>query len=197
LTELCLTCVDPSTIFLAQALGLSASRGITVLRVEGRGPGIGNGRWFAVTPCLPSLVELDLSGCNLGHAGLQQLIPALPPGKLRRLNLERNSLESCSISPLLESPAVDNLTDLGLASNTRGSPDGNDLAAALAEADRLANLVRLDLRDSWISDEGAFLLAESSCLPNLRLLNLENNRLSKASQTSLQRRCRPGVRVLV
>jgi uncharacterized protein (TIGR02996 family) len=134
-------------------------------------------------PLLRSVVELDLSGYQLGPAGFEALaasplahglesltlsrtppgVPALraladvPLSNLRRLALCNNRLGPVGVQSLARSPHLRGLHSLDLSYN----PLGDKGVAALLEAPFYPNLLHLDLSSCNIGDAGAAALLEA------------------------------------
>ena len=117
------------------------------------------------------------------HRGLVEEVRCMPPfrflGRAEALFTLAPTLRRVQLSPatvgdlyaLAASPFAGRLLFLGLDKNGLG----DEAAAALAEADRLARLIDLDLRHNRITDAGADVLLASPDHPGLRRLGLLGN----------------------
>jgi Leucine-rich repeat (LRR) protein len=141
---------------------------------------------FTVAPALTArlaglsaLVALELNYCNLSDGD------AAPLGglaALTHLSLSVNNLSSAGVVRL--APRLTRLTTLDLSWNFAG------YRAALAIADHLPALVKLNLRRNAITDAGAHALAS---LAALLLLDISQNGLSSPTRSLLRAELtRPG-----
>ncbi len=85
------------------------------------------------------------------------------------------------MTPLANSPHLENLTSLSL----RGRPLGVAGARALADSTHLKHLTSLSLYGSMLGDEGVQLLASSSHMENLTNLDLSNNEIGNVGVQAL------------
>jgi uncharacterized protein (TIGR02996 family) len=109
----------------------------------------------------------DLAGC-----------PYL--GRVRTLDLESNDLGDTDLEVLTSSPHLGELSTLLLWSNRVG-----DAGARALLGGSLPRLVRLDLSNNTVSDEGAEALAASLLLKQLAMLDLTGNRITDAGALAL------------
>ena len=86
---------------------------------------------------------------------------------------------------LIESPKMENITIFGVEIQGGGAIGGFAVVDAIVKSPHLKNLVELYLPANGIHYQGAMLLANSTNLPNLRLLNLRWNPLGSRSRSAL------------
>jgi Ran GTPase-activating protein (RanGAP) involved in mRNA processing and transport len=122
-----------------------------------------------------TLIEIDLSRCNLGDGGISILTQALGSRntRLQKLILLHNSITSTGVSVLLETMEANShhITDLDLKSN----PIGNEGASLLARSlgtNALPNLTRLSISHCDIDNDG-FTTLVSALEQNISLLQLD------------------------
>jgi uncharacterized protein (TIGR02996 family) len=197
LTELHLLDVVSVERFLSGVLAMPMFQRLTTLAIEGIFPPVGDLTPLVEAPCLPHLVDLELAACyDLAPQTLLRLLDALPPGRLRRLCLDCSALSLATLRQAIESPALQDLTDLSLVAVVGVEGFGDDLLQVIATTPHLVKLVRLDLRHNGLTDAGARTLLASGRLPALRLLRLDNNSFSPECRAELMR-FRAGVQVCV
>jgi uncharacterized protein (TIGR02996 family) len=195
LMELRLPNVHQTAEFLSDLLRLPMFQRLNALAIDRGLLGGSHLPALAEAPCLPHLIDLELASCyDLARQLLLRLLSTLPPGRLRRLSLDRTILSPQTLRQVIKSPALENLTDLSLDAIVGYERQGDDLLQLIATTPHLTKLVRLDLRNNRLTDAGARALLASTSLPALRLLRLENNNFSPQCRAELQR-LSPGVQV--
>jgi Ran GTPase-activating protein (RanGAP) involved in mRNA processing and transport len=141
-----------------------------------RGPlGLDEARLLRIALCnMPSLQSLDLSLNHLGSTELAELAPALYHNtSIKVLDMSDNDLIDMESAELLRDIISSNKTiaALDLSGNTFGETAG----AVDCIADGLGSnstLLKIDLSDCALGDEGVFILAESLCSRNTTLQKL-------------------------
>ncbi len=197
--------VEEGFLRLMASANVSGLRWLTVKAPEGD-------KWaaFLASAPLTNLSALDVSGCELGSAGMRLIANSPHLRRLVSLSAFRNpfaceGLEAIANSPLAEtlnildlqntgigdrgvkalasSPLMNRLVGPGL--NLSMNSLGDEAAKALAESEHLERFTELILRDCRIADAGATALAESPHVANLAYLDLWKNRIGDAGAKAL------------
>jgi len=142
---------------------------------------IDNIELLADSAALARLTSLDLSGNNIGYAGVTALAASPHLACLTRINLSDNWIGNAGAMALAASSQLGRLTSLNLQGNWIGAGG----AAALAASQHLAGLTDLNLSSNYIGDPGARRLAASSRLVSLINLNLWINGIGDDGRQAL------------
>jgi uncharacterized protein (TIGR02996 family) len=138
-------------------------------------------RALAGAPMLATLHELDLSRSVAGTRGLRELLRSPHLGGLRKLDLAECGGDTAAARDLAAYPWRV-LEWLDLSMNSVGPVAGR----LLGESPALRRLRYLDLGGTpWFGEEGARGLARSANLPELRVLDLAQCRLTRAGLAAL------------
>lgn len=133
--------------------GIGAAALRELMRAKGRGPRFGL-----------DLRALDVSGNEIGHAGLRVLAPSPQLARLHSLRIANANIDSLGVRTLASSPNVKNLTELNLSAN-HISPGG---VIALAESAQMSQLTDLYLMGNPIPEgERAALKKRFRCTVHL------------------------------
>ncbi|OAI45871.1 hypothetical protein AYO44_02420 [Planctomycetaceae bacterium SCGC AG-212-F19] len=150
-------------------------------------------RGLVVSITLSGIVFLEHAATLFAHAPLREVclkdagtriatlaqVPEL--GRLERLWLTFNEIDSAGIQALAESPHLGKLTTLNLGHNRLGDAG----VAALAASQRLPSLRHLWLAANAIGDAGVQTLARSPLLGQLETLRLNGNCIGDAGVQAL------------
>jgi Ran GTPase-activating protein (RanGAP) involved in mRNA processing and transport len=122
-----------------------------------------------------TLLNIDLSHCNLGDNGVSILAQTLGSRNttLQKLTLRRNAITSTGIGVLLEAmeQSSNHITDLDLRLN-HVTNEGASLLARCLGNNMLPNLTRLSLTNCGIREDG-FIMLVSALEQNTSLLHLD------------------------
>jgi hypothetical protein len=145
------------------------------------GNSLGEAGWIALAEAtgLPALTSLSLGSTKPTAAGLARFVRSPLAARLRRLELPSNQLDGAALQPFVAS-GLAGLKDLRLDWN----PIGDEGARALARAP-FRGLVRLDLANCGVEDDGIRALVESPAFPELAILDLLRSRLTAAGKKAL------------
>lgn len=132
---------------------------------------------LADCPELANVVELDVSGNELGSRGLRPLFASPHLTGLRRLELSNCGIDPFGVRFLAEAPMLAGLHTLDLARNGLGAPG----AEALAASPNLSGLRELNLHGNGIAVAGIRALAASNRLGPLVTLRLGDNYLGEGT----------------
>jgi uncharacterized protein (TIGR02996 family) len=178
------------------------------------GLGDGGTTELARSPHLRQLESMGLNGNAIGARGLGALARSPVVASVRALALENNGLRDDAISALVtnaafrtlqrielggvaiapnrigavgvktlvSSPLVRTLRDLDLYGNETLGADG---ARAIAEAEGLTDLAKLDLGRCALGPEGGVVIAAARYLVNLRCVRLSGNQLGSRGVAAL------------
>jgi uncharacterized protein (TIGR02996 family) len=141
-------------------------------------------RILAQAPSFSGLTALDLGGNAVNNQAVRDLLSARNLSHLRSLTLEDNAIEAADLEAFADARTLPRLTHLNLSRNEVGDQGLRALASS-----PLTDLVRLDLEMCDLTAAGFQHLARSRPLQelveNLRILNLNNNRLGDAGVKAL------------
>ena len=153
---------------------------------------------------LAHVVELHISGCPLGDAGVATLVESPALRDLAALSLRRVGLTARGAAALAGAVTLANLLKLDLEANPLGDEGlrtilggrhacnlralclvlaelGEGAAEALTDSTRLPALVRLDLSQNRLGDGGVLLLARYTKYSPDLWLSLSRNRVSPSA----------------
>ncbi|MDB5308420.1 MAG: hypothetical protein JWO38_2622 [Gemmataceae bacterium] len=151
---------------------------------------------LADSPFFAGLLELDLSGNDVGEAGVRVVVRGRAMARLHTLKLAGCHVGDPGIAALVRSEIFRRVlarnSHLDLRKNTIG-PAGAD---ALASHPELVRVVNLDLGENYLGDRGVTILAESGRLGNVRTLRLARNQLADAGAVALIAAGLPKLRAL-
>lgn len=122
---------------------------------------------------LPSLRQLDLAGCGLGHTGAAFLANLPGLSNIRHLRLENNNLRDRGVRALAESPYLGPVHTLTLGDNQTGGPG----LRALASSGKLADVHTLDLSGNFVGTAGLEALFSAPDLGRLTSLSLQSTNI--------------------
>jgi uncharacterized protein (TIGR02996 family) len=141
-------------------------------------------RVLAQAPSFSGLTTLDLGGNAVNKQAVRELLASRNLSRLGRLALDDNAIEAADLEAFAEARTLPRLTHLDLSRNQIGDQGLRALASS-----PLTDLVRLDLELCDLTAAGFQHLARSrplqELLENLRVLNLNNNRLGDAGVKAL------------
>jgi uncharacterized protein (TIGR02996 family) len=141
-------------------------------------------RILTQSPSFSKLAALDLGGNAVNKQAVRDLVTSRNLSGLRVLALDDNVIEAADLEAFAEAHTLPRLTHLNLGYNQIGDRGLRALASS-----PLTDLVRLDLEMCDLTAASFQHLARSrplqELLENLRILNLNNNRLSNAGLKAL------------
>lgn len=132
---------------------------------------------IARAPELAGLRVLSLTGCNLGDAGVANLVDAKSLGRWTALYLSSCGVTDEGVAALVDSPVMAGLEYLTL---NRNGEIGDEGAARLAASPDVASLQWLELDATSVTDEGARALLASPSLAGLRRISLRRTPFARA-----------------
>ena len=128
---------------------------------------------LAACPWLNRIEELDLSGSDLGNAGLHAFLGSKFLRNLRAFDLGNNRLDDSAAAALARSDSMPRCRSLGLADNDIGAAG----VSALCDSPFLAGLVELDLTGNEVDETGVRSLVDGPATRRIERLKLADNPL--------------------
>jgi uncharacterized protein (TIGR02996 family) len=185
---------DAGVIALARAATLPRLRVLALndnRQISGEGVAA-----LADSPFFAGLLELDVSGNDVGEAGARAVVRGRAMAHLHTLGLAGCHVGDAGVAALVRSDVFPRMLarnpHLDLRRNTIG-PAGAD---ALAAHPDLVRVVSLDLGENYLGDRGVTILAESGQLGSVRTLKLARNQLADAGAVALITAGMPKLRCL-
>ncbi len=132
---------------------------------------------------LPRLVELPLSGCQIGDSGIQALAESRLANQLAKLEFANTTMTDAGLIAIVNSPLMERLKRPRLNLNMNRIVDAGLIA--LAQSEQLLNFTELSLRENHIGDKGIRALAESPYARELKHIDLWQNRIGDAGALAL------------
>jgi len=146
---------------------------------------------FAAEPGLARLEELDLSGNQLGDAGVRDLIASPHLTALRRLGLAGNDLSLAALGDLARADGLARLQRLNLADNRLN----DDAVRYLVDTPAFGTLSDLDLSGNPFRGLGVRALVNAPLIRPLTRLRLSTNQVDPWLLRPLQQRYGPALRI--
>jgi uncharacterized protein (TIGR02996 family) len=144
---------------------------------------------LARSPFTAGLTELDVSGNDVGEAGVRAALDGPSFGRLHALHLGRNPIGDGGAVALARSPLLARMVARSGRLELRGhsnGPVGAAGTAALAASPALARCAALDLTGNDVGDAGLAALAASPHLPSLHMLGLARNKITDAGVVAVR-----------
>lgn len=149
-------------------------RRLRILHLRDHLPEIANAPW------MERIVELDVSGNELGGRSLQALAQSSYCKHIEILDLNNCKLNQASIACLAAAPNFQSVRILRM----KGNQIGSEGMHAIARAPGLQNLRRLSLDENQIEDQGAIALTDEPTFL-LEKLVLGGNRIGNSGATAV------------
>jgi hypothetical protein len=144
---------------------------------------------LAESPFFAGLTSLDVSGNDIGEAGVRAALDSPSFARLHTLNLSRNPIGDAGATALARSPLLVRMVARQAKLELRGhagGPIGAAGASALANSPAMAHCAALDLTGNDIGDAGLAALAGSSRLSEVRVLKLARNQITDGGVVAIR-----------
>lgn len=138
---------------------------------------------FAASPKLAKLERLDLDASKLGAKLLPAFLAKLDLPRLRTLRLGNLKFKEAGAEAIAASDAFERCGIVELSIG--GNAIGDDGAEALAGAEGLAKIRRLNLSHNGIRADGVEALADSPLLRGLEVLDIQSNKIQTKGAIAL------------
>jgi uncharacterized protein (TIGR02996 family) len=142
---------------------------------------------LAGSPHLAGLRVLDVSGNDVGDAGVRAVVKSLTLTRLHTFRVFANHIGDAGVAALVGSELFVRLMTRDAALDLRQNAIGAAGTAALGEAAAAAAVEVIDLSGNYLGDEGLMALARSGGFPRLRKLSVRQNQIGDRGAFALAR----------